>query len=287
MVHFLLIRHGESKDNLSGVWAGWKDAPLSNHGMNQAEALAESLSSIKLSTIYSSDLLRAKTTAAALKKKQLHADVPHHELSALREQHFGIGEGMKFSRMEPGLSLEDHYARGKYPAIFDRQQSFPGGESLDDVAKRAESVIEAVLLPHLLQEKEEKEKQVLRTVAIVSHGLFIGELMSSIIQRDPATKSTHNSHDFRGTRNTAWMRVEITLQNESGQSDPLSDIIAHWRVKVSAINEHSHLSKVHRQKGGIGSLAHDAAQKDIRTFFGKRSSESQSKSVKSARAKPY
>ncbi|KAI9458819.1 hypothetical protein F5148DRAFT_1219875 [Russula earlei] len=28
------IRHGESTDNLRSIWAGWKDAPLSNHGMN-------------------------------------------------------------------------------------------------------------------------------------------------------------------------------------------------------------------------------------------------------------
>jgi broad specificity phosphatase PhoE len=163
---------------------------------------------MKLSAIYSSDLLRAKTTAQAVKKKQDDL-VPLHESITLREQHFGTGEGTRFARKEPGLSMEAHYAQGKFPALFGRQQSYPGGESLDDVAKRAEIVIDEVLLPHLLQEKEDATH---RTVAIVSHGLFIGELMATIIQRDATNKSEHNTHDFRGIKNTGWMGVEITLK---------------------------------------------------------------------------
>lgn len=164
---------------------------------------------MKLAAIYSSDLLRAKTTAQAVKKKQENALVPLHESIILREQHFGTGEGTKFARKEQGLSMEAHYAQGKFPALFGRQQSYPGGESLDDVAKRAEIVIDEILLPHLLQEKEDATH---RTVAIVSHGLFIAELMATIIRRDATSKSEHNTLNFRGIKNTGWMGVEITLK---------------------------------------------------------------------------
>jgi len=34
MITVTLVRHGESTDNLKRIWAGWKDAPLSQHGMN-------------------------------------------------------------------------------------------------------------------------------------------------------------------------------------------------------------------------------------------------------------
>lgn len=34
MITVTCVRHGESTDNLRQVWAGWKDAPLSQHGMN-------------------------------------------------------------------------------------------------------------------------------------------------------------------------------------------------------------------------------------------------------------
>lgn len=34
-----MIRHGESQDNLTNLWAGHRDASLSNHGYNQSMRL--------------------------------------------------------------------------------------------------------------------------------------------------------------------------------------------------------------------------------------------------------
>lgn len=142
-------------------------------------------------------------------KQRENLDLPIREFTVLREQNFGAGEGMKFSKKEPGLSLADQYSKGKFPALYTRHDRFPGGESLDDLAQRADTVINDILLPHLLEEKKES---VTRTIAIVSHGLFIGELLAAILRRNHERDSTYNNHHFRGMKNTAWTKVAVKLK---------------------------------------------------------------------------
>ncbi|KAJ3503368.1 hypothetical protein NLJ89_g8470 [Agrocybe chaxingu] len=267
MVSFILVRHGESKDNLRGVWAGVKDSPLSNHGMQQAEALGNYLASTNIAIIYTSDLQRAKTTAKALRDKQTNPwSIPFIESSHLREQDFGAGEGMKFSKKEKGMSLAAHYAKGLFPALHTRQEKFPGGESLDDMARRAEGVIEEILLPQVVQENRDG---IMKTVAIVSHGLFIGELVAAIIRRDRDYRGEVDVRNLRGMKNTGWTRLAVALKfpAPNGIAVSPSTKLA-FNVRVTDVNRHAHLSNLHRQKGGIGSLAHDPAQKDIRSFLG-------------------
>ena len=58
-----MIRHGESETNKEGLWSGWLDAPLTEKGKGDAALAGEIVSRIKFDKIYSSDLLRAKSTA--------------------------------------------------------------------------------------------------------------------------------------------------------------------------------------------------------------------------------
>jgi len=134
--------------------------------------------------------------------------LPFHESMLLREQNFGAGEGMKFSKKETGLSIAAHYAKGKFPALYTRHERFPGGESLDDVARRADAVIDEILVPQLLQEREDGSA---RTVAIFSHGLFIGELIIALIRRDQDYKGDAYVRNMGGMKNTAWTRLEVKI----------------------------------------------------------------------------
>ena len=59
----ILIRHGETEWNLSGRWQGHADSPLSNRGIEQAEALGKRMLNEKLDLFYSSDLERARHTS--------------------------------------------------------------------------------------------------------------------------------------------------------------------------------------------------------------------------------
>jgi broad specificity phosphatase PhoE len=224
---------------------GWSDASLSNHGMNQARALAQYFSKTKFSAIYCSDLLRAHTTAETLRDSQpafanpLHSDqtssattetyqTPFIVSPLLREQNFGVAEGNQWSwSPDPQLTTEEHYARGVYPAITDRSGKFPEGESLDDLASRADRVLDELLLPEVWKAIESGERGVM--IAVVSHGLCITydrayslwcslltctqcrELMSAFMRRDCGLGDNMGGR-YRGMMNTGWHRILVEMK---------------------------------------------------------------------------
>ncbi|KAI0346027.1 phosphoglycerate mutase-like protein [Trametopsis cervina] len=260
------VRHGESMDNLLNVWAGWKDAPLSNHEHNQARAAGESLASTRFSAIYASDLKRAYSTAEAIYEKQTDPKPTFTSSSLLREQHFGIAEGHPWSwTMTPGLSLEDHFAQGLYPVMDGRTDAFPEGESLNDVAARAEQVIQDFVLSNLRQAAQEGRKGV--HIALVSHGICISELIPALMTKDESRK--HPGHKYRGLLNTAWTRITVNVKgSEPGKPIELNDgTLPALEVVLTDFNRSEHLEAVKRQRGGIGSSAYDPKQKDIRAYF--------------------
>jgi broad specificity phosphatase PhoE len=59
----ILIRHGQSTANASGVWQGKLDFPLSDFGREQARSAGRALASENLDAFYSSPLSRAFETA--------------------------------------------------------------------------------------------------------------------------------------------------------------------------------------------------------------------------------
>jgi len=107
-------------------------------------------------------------------------------------------------------------------------------------------------------------------IIIVSHGLCISEFLANLMGR---TGESVRSGKFAGLENTAWTRVQVGLKDESEdgagetteRQDPSTIPLS---VKVITVNAKKHLHNVKRQGGGIGSIAHDADQKDIRAFFG-------------------
>ena len=79
-----LIRHGESENNLKGLWTGWFDSPLTEKGKQDALMAKDIIDRVKFDKVYSSDLIRAKTT--------LEITMPNTEyeaLSTLREINVG------------------------------------------------------------------------------------------------------------------------------------------------------------------------------------------------------
>ena len=150
-------------------------------------------------------------TATVIKEKQPDPNISLKISSLLREQNFGAGEGKKVCEKEQDLTLRAHYARGKFPAIYSRMEKFPGGESLDDMAKRVDNVIEELLLPYVWQEFEGAGPM---TVAIVSHGLFIAELVARLVKRNDIVLNgtlQAEARNLRGLKNTAFTKVQVTL----------------------------------------------------------------------------
>ncbi len=160
-------------------------------------------------------------TMEAICEAQTDPKPPIYRSSLLREQNFGSGEGKKWNSSRiPGLPLEKHYERGIYPHLRGRSERFPGGESLDDVASRAERTIDNILMSYTSEEYDETN------VAVVSHGLFLNELIAALIKRGNTARTTSrevHTRDFRGMRNTGWTKVTVTTTVSAGTSRTVDD----------------------------------------------------------------
>tara|TARA_A100001015_G_scaffold317559_1_gene434872 strand:- start:1223 stop:1966 length:744 start_codon:yes stop_codon:yes gene_type:complete len=95
----ILLRHGESQWNLENRFTGWKDVPLTQSGIIEAQYAAEKLIEMEIdfNSIYTSFLLRAIHTAEIV-AKSLKFD--HNEIIKdwrLNERHYGDLQGLNKS----------------------------------------------------------------------------------------------------------------------------------------------------------------------------------------------
>ncbi|TFK28060.1 phosphoglycerate mutase-like protein [Coprinopsis marcescibilis] len=251
------------------VWAGWKDSPLTNHGMIQAQALALSFATTPFTAIYTSDLKRAHTTAKALQAAQ--AQVPLHITDLLREQSFGVAEGSSYkAKRDKDLTLKQHFSRGLFPVLYGNHDRFPGGESKEDLRVRARQFFGDMILPFVRGEREKENIH----IAVVSHGLFIQEIAVLLwkLGGSPICQESELRQNIRGMRNTAWTRIEISTAkvSEVGANATNGGVPpTPYTMKLVQVNCHTHIHSLIRQKGGISRLPYDPAQKDIRSFFSK------------------
>jgi len=85
-----LARHGETLWNKEKRLQGSKNIPLSEVGLQQAEALTESLLNFSIDEIITSKLKRAYQTAEIVGKR---LEVPIKKLKGFNEQSYGKFEG--------------------------------------------------------------------------------------------------------------------------------------------------------------------------------------------------
>jgi len=140
-MRLILVRHGESQWNQIGRYQGQLDAPLSELGLRQADALGTRLANEKLDAIYSSPLQRARRTADAL--AHYHSSLSIQEDSALLEIHHGDWQGLYAAEV-----------RERYPELLEEWRTFPtrcqmpNGESFSNILKRTLNFRERVCREH-------------------------------------------------------------------------------------------------------------------------------------------
>ena len=123
-----LIRHGETEWSLSGQHTGRTDIPLTPRGREQAAALGRRLAGRTFAMVRSSPLQRAlETCRLAGLGRAVQTD------SGLREWDYGDYEGR--------TTAEIHRARPDWSLWSD---GVPGGETIDQVAARADAAIARV-----------------------------------------------------------------------------------------------------------------------------------------------
>lgn len=86
MTKLLLVRHGETVDNVNQIMQGQTQGELTTNGIEQAEKLAEELAGEPIDAFVSSDLKRSVDTCLILAKP--HA-LPVVQTALLRERDWG------------------------------------------------------------------------------------------------------------------------------------------------------------------------------------------------------
>lgn len=148
-MRLIIVRHGETIENLQGVCQGQMDGTLSANGLRQVKSTADRLQNERINIIFSSDLKRAIDTSKEIHK--YHSHIPLMIDTRLRERYFGSFQGKIFP-----LNKKD--------------QILPkDSESDAELYLRVADFYREIISKHIEQ-----------TVLIVSHGITIRMLLATI-----------------------------------------------------------------------------------------------------------
>ncbi|KAK0613323.1 histidine phosphatase superfamily [Immersiella caudata] len=267
-MRLLLVRHGETVDNVAGLYAGTRDSPLTTHGALQAHRLASHLAS-RSSTIgpathvFSSDLRRAADTAQAVIDAQ--GTIPGEreqvrlvKVADLRERDFRSAEGKRYGAPHP--DAETHEAMRVRADRFVRMQLAP---ALQAQAGRVGMVV------------------------IVSHGILLNALLRVLLGRSAPGELTRLAASGAGRlgaeyvaswSNTGYLEMVVAeapvarpsrglVGSVSGSASSPSrqgSTVALTVVKVNAVE---HLAGLKKTRGGIGSAQFDSRQRTMDSFL--------------------
>ena len=196
----LLIRHGQTTYNATGRMQGHLDTELSEVGLSQARAAADLLVDKQITAIVSSDLIRARDTAAVIGEKLgIEVDVDKR----LRETHLGDWQGMT------SAEVDEQYPGARAIWRHDPTWAPPQGESRVDVATRARPVIDELMRAHPEWDRG--------AVLVVAHGGAISALTCHLLGLDH-----HQYGILSGLKNTHWS--QLTARPEFDAARPLSPL---------------------------------------------------------------
>lgn len=173
MIEIVYYVHGTTIDNEKKIATGWAQVPLSLKGIEQTRKAASQIDGDAFDAIFSSDLIRAKESAAILfatRKNEIRVD------QRLRECNYGIYT--KKPNME--IVYQEHI-----------NSPFPNGESLLDVEMRIRSFLKELQLNNC------------KKVALVSHRipqLALDVIISKISWKDAIEKDWR----LRGQWKPGW-----------------------------------------------------------------------------------
>jgi broad specificity phosphatase PhoE len=152
----VLIRHGQSTANASGIWQGQLDFPLSDEGQQQARLAGRALAGERIDGLYTSPLSRASETAQIIARETgFRGEILPVE--GLKERSGGMLEGTTREEreasnaelMEQWLSLPEELG-----------WTLVGAETDEEVLARFEEALSEIRARHVAGDR----------ILIVSHG---------------------------------------------------------------------------------------------------------------------
>ena len=158
-LRLIFVRHGKA-EGVEGRCVGHFDAPLSEQGVNEIQAL--SFSNADATEIVSSDLRRTQQSAQIIAQK---LSLPFTTDARLREMNFGDWDGQMWSDLEKsdGARLSawmEHWTR----------TAPPNGETVHDLVQRVQSSLGNIIASSIKTD---------RTIIIVAHA---GSIRAALCQ---------------------------------------------------------------------------------------------------------
>lgn len=147
----IIVRHGQTEENVAGILQGHLPGKLTSLGISQAKKVAKRLENEKIDAIYSSDLARASDTAKEIARHHPEADL--YFVKELREKDQGDLTGKNVNEIDWSKPRNT--------------------EKSDKMARRAKSILNKAY-------NQYKNK----TVVFVSHGGLI-RILTVLIMNKP------------------------------------------------------------------------------------------------------
>lgn len=139
---FFIVRHGETNWNREGRFQGQMDIPLNEKGLEQARMTAARFKGYPLEAVYASPLSRARVTGELIAEA---AGCPLIPDKRFMEINHGAWEGTTTAEVEKNYG--DILRQWKTEPHLVKMPG-PGGESLEDVQKRAVAAVEEIVPKH-------------------------------------------------------------------------------------------------------------------------------------------
>jgi broad specificity phosphatase PhoE len=165
----LLVRHGETAWNREHRWQGHHDAPLSEVGRLEAQALAARVAADQPSALYSSDLPRARETA-----QEIALQTGLEPVFDARWREVDVGEWLGLAPEEVHTRYPDGYARWLAGGTGWRE-----GESYPQMAERGLAAAREIAASHDGDPAP---------VVIVTHGGVIRAIVMHVLGMPPAAR---------------------------------------------------------------------------------------------------
>jgi probable phosphoglycerate mutase len=207
----IIVRHGETAWNLEGRYQGHADSSLTETGISQAHLLSERFAREPFSTLYSSDLGRARETAqiiATRTGRELRLD------TRLRERGLGVMQGLR--RIEFQQRMPDDYTRF---ASGDWDYAPAKGESSRLSVQRFIEALTEIATNHTGQ-----------TIGVITHGGVLGNFLRVVIgvgseepRRFKRFNGSWNVFSFEGGRWLLDTWGDVSHLSDSGQVLSLDD----------------------------------------------------------------
>ncbi|KAF9500654.1 phosphoglycerate mutase-like protein [Pleurotus eryngii] len=208
------VRHAQSQGNIGNY--SIIDPQLTKYGWEQAERLGALWSSTRIDKLYLSPTARTRQTTEKLLDGR--ADVETEERELLIEQDLGpeYTRLLVTGQIEAAGDLKTNGAPpGSRPVDIRRAYRTPGGESQNDLAKRAQLALLQIIFDHGVHlstppSPESWDGSLVDSIphiVLVTHNLFLSELFESLL----CWEQSSHTETIIEYGNTEWSRHLLRL----------------------------------------------------------------------------